>query len=155
MSSLTGNFLMLLIPLLCISTVTAMPTQDPFPDVTFKIFSEFVTQNFSSRVSLATVLLVLFSLTENPDLLNLHSQQKKSFVQGEKKQTISGWMKSFVRALEKRLGDKAKTLMRHKELPQNLDNDALVTSIAIKLDAMASVLKLEPVFSMSGKLKKN
>lgn len=34
-----------------------------------------------------------------------------------------------------------------------MDNDALVTPIAIKLDAMASVLKLEPVFSMSGKLK--
>ena len=85
-----------------------MPTQDPFPEVTFKVFSEFVTQNFSSRVSLATVLLVLFSLTENPDLLNLHSWQKKSYVQGEKKQTTSGWMKSLARALEERLGSKLK-----------------------------------------------
>ena len=144
---------MLLVLLLCISTVAAMPTQDSFPDVTFKVFSEFVTQNFSSRISLATVLLVLFSLTENPDLLNLHGRQKRSFVQGEKKQTTSGWMKSLARALEERLGGKAKTLMKYKELPQNLDNNALATPISIKLDSMASVLKLEPVFSKSGKLK--
>jgi len=73
---------MLLALLLCLPTVAAMPNQDPFPDVTFKVFNEFVTQNFSSRISLATVLLVLFSLTENPDLLNLHCQQKKSFCTG-------------------------------------------------------------------------
>ena len=154
MSSLNCNFLMLLVPLLCISTVTAMPTQDPFPNVTFKVFSEFVTQNFSSQVSLATVLLVLFSLTENPDLLNLHSRQKRSFVQGEKKQTTSGWMKSLARSIEEHLGSKVKTLMKHKELPQILDDNALVNPIATKLDSMASVLKLEPVFSKSGRLKK-
>ena len=153
LSSLTCNFLMLLVPLLCISTVAAMPTQDPFPDVTFKVFSEFVAQNFSSRVSLATVLLVLFSLTENPDLLNLHGQQKRPYVQGEKNQTTSGWMNSLARALEKCLGSTTKTLMKHKELPQNLNNDMLVTPIATKLDSMASVLKLEPKFSKSGKLK--
>ena len=145
---------MLLIPLLCISNVTAMPTEDPFPDITFKVFSEFVTQNFSSRVSLATVLLFLFSLTENPDLLNLHGRQKRSFVQGEKNKTTSGWMKSLARALEERLGGKAKTLMKHKELPQNLDDGALITPIATKLDSMASVLKLEPGFSKSGKVKR-
>ena len=144
---------MLLVLLFCVSTVTAMPTQDPFPDVTFKVFSEFVTQNFSSQVSLATVLLVLFSLTENPDLLNLHSRQKRSYVQGEKKQTTSGWMKSLARALEERLGSKAKTLVKHKELPQISDDNALVISMATKLDSMASVLKLEPGFSKTGKLK--
>ena len=130
-----------------------MPTQDPFPDVTFKVFSKFVTQNFSSQVSLATVLLVLFSLTENPDLLNLHSRQKRSYVQGEKNQTTSGWMKSLARALEERLGSKAKTLIKHKELPQIVDDNALVIPISTKLDLMASALKLEPVFSKSGRLK--
>ena len=74
-------------------------------------------------------------------------------MQGEKKQTISGWMKCLARALQEQLGDDARTLMKHKELPQNLDDAALVTPIATKLDSMASVLKLEPVFSKSGKLK--
>ena len=60
----------------------------------------------------------------------------------------------MARALQEHLGSNAKTLLKHKELPQNLDDGALVTPIATKLDSMASVLKLEPVFSKSGKLKK-
>ena len=130
-----------------------MPTQHPFPDITFKVFNEFVTQNFSSQISLATVLVILFSLTENPDLLNLHGRQKNPCVQGAKKQTTSGWIKCLARALEEHLGSKAKTLLKHKELPKNIDNDALANPIAVKLDAMASVLKLMPVFSKSGKLR--
>jgi len=133
--------------------VAAMPDQHPFPDITFKVFNEFVTQNFSSRVSLATVLLVLFSLTENTDLLNLHGRQINLYLQGEKKQTISGWMKALARALEDRLDSNVKTLIKHKELPKTLDNDALTNPIAMKLDTMANVLNLMPVFAKSGKLK--
>ena len=92
------------------------------------------------------------AITENPDLLNLHGQQKRPYMQGEKNQTTSGWMNSLARALEECLGSTTKTLMKHKELPQNLNNDMLVTPIATKLDSMASVLKLEPKFSKSGKL---
>ena len=72
---------------------------------------------------------------------------------GEKNQTTTGWMKSLARALEEHLGSKAKTLMKHKELPQNIDDNALIIPIATKLDSMASILKLEPLFSKSGKLK--
>ena len=68
----------------------------PFRDITFKIFSDFVFQNFSSRVSLATVLLVLFSLTENPDLLNLHGRQQNPYIQGERKETSSGGSKYWL-----------------------------------------------------------
>ncbi|KAF8868053.1 hypothetical protein CPB84DRAFT_1970107 [Gymnopilus junonius] len=50
-------------------------TQD-FPNIPFSMFAQFVDNNFSSRVLLATVLTVLFSMTENPDLLNLHARQK-------------------------------------------------------------------------------
>jgi len=133
--------------------VAAIPDQHSFPDITFKVFNEFVTQNFSSQVSLATVLLVLFTLTENTDLLNLHSWQINPHVQGEKKQTMSGWMKALARALEERLGSNVKTLMKHKELPKLLSDDALTNPIATKLDTMANVLKLMPVFSKSGRLK--
>jgi len=73
--------------------VVATSDMQPFPNIPFHVFSDFVTQNFSSRVSLATVLLVLFTLTENPDLLNLHGRQKNPHVQGERKETSSGWIK--------------------------------------------------------------
>ena len=139
--------------LLSLPSVVAKSDMQPFPDITFKVFSDFVTQNFSSQVSLATVLLVLFSLTENSALLNLHSRQKNPQVQGERKEMFSGWIKTLARALEDCLGSGAKTLLKHREIPQDLDDDALIIPIATKLDGMASILKLEPVFSKSGKIK--
>src|ERR1700677_3128228 len=50
--------------------VSAAPSNDPFPGITFIAFSEFVEQHFSSRISLTTVLVVLFTLTNNSDVLN-------------------------------------------------------------------------------------
>ncbi|KAF8815879.1 hypothetical protein BYT27DRAFT_7078727, partial [Phlegmacium glaucopus] len=38
--------------------------------------SEFVLSHFNSQVSLATVLILLFTMTENPELLSLHAQQQ-------------------------------------------------------------------------------
>ena len=51
--------------------VSAAPSDDPFSGITFRAFSEFVEQNFSSRISLTTVLVVLFTMTNNSDVLNL------------------------------------------------------------------------------------
>ena len=83
----------------------------------------------------------------------MHGHQKNPRIQGERKETSSGWIKILARALEDCLGSDAKTLMKHKEIPQNLVNNALITPIAMKLDGMASVLKLEPGFSKSCKVK--
>jgi hypothetical protein len=54
-------------------TVYAAPDQTPFPNITFGLFADFVNHNFCSNISLATVLTVLFTLTNNTDLRNLHS----------------------------------------------------------------------------------
>src|ERR1700683_1602852 len=43
--------------------VSAAPNDDPFFCITFRAFSEFVEQHFSSRISLTTVLVVLFTFT--------------------------------------------------------------------------------------------
>jgi hypothetical protein len=75
-----------------IPLVSAAPKTQSFPNLPFKVFSAFVEQSFSSQVSLATVLLVLFSLTENPELLNLHSRQQNPKYEGENATTASGWM---------------------------------------------------------------
>ena len=56
--------------------VSAAPSTQPFPDIPFSIFSEFVQETFGSKISLATVLVLLFSMTENPELLNLHARQQ-------------------------------------------------------------------------------
>ena len=58
--------------------MAAMPklNETTFPDLTFKVFSEFVFSHFGSQVSLATVLVLLFTMTENPELLSLHDRQQ-------------------------------------------------------------------------------
>jgi len=54
----------------------AIQDQDPFPDISFKVFSQFIMANFGKKTSLSTVLMVLFTMTNNSDLLNLHAHQQ-------------------------------------------------------------------------------
>ena len=54
--------------------VTAGSGQTPFPNIKFHVFSDFITSNFSSQVSLATVLLVLFSMLGD-NIQDLFSEQ--------------------------------------------------------------------------------
>jgi GGDEF domain-containing protein len=71
--------------------------------MTFRAFSEFVEQNFSSRISLTTVLVVLFTMTNNFDVLNLHAYQQH-LLRDECLQIISSWLKALICALDGKLG---------------------------------------------------
>lgn len=64
--------------LLFIPTAAAAAAATPmdFPDLSFTLFNDFISKNFGSDISLATVLTILFSLLENPDLINLHARQQ-------------------------------------------------------------------------------
>ena len=71
-----------------------------FPDISFQVFSTFIQSTFSSQISLATVILVLFTMLENPDLLNIHAHQKHPQCGlKEKKTRASAWFKFLARAL--------------------------------------------------------
>ena len=130
----------------------AVSSEMPFPDISFKDFSKFVNSNFGPQVSLTTVLLVLFTMTENPDLLNLHARQNNPQQIGELKQSSSGWIRALARSLIDRLEGKTNSLFTESEHPETLEND-LITPLTAKLDKLMDVLKLNP-FSKSGKLKK-
>jgi hypothetical protein len=56
-----------------IPLVSAVPDESQFPNISFKLFNKFVQDNFSSKITLSQVLLVLFTLTDNHDILNLHA----------------------------------------------------------------------------------
>ncbi len=71
----------------------ATTDQTPFSNISFQHFSNFVQCHFSPHISLATALLVLFSLIENPDLLNLHARQAHPAYHNEKKIQASSWLK--------------------------------------------------------------
>jgi len=134
--------------------VTAAPrNMDAFPDVTFKAFSKFISNNFSSKISLASVLIILFTLTNNPDVLNLHTRQQIVKHPKETKKIITGWMNSLVRALQHQLGTDAARLLQHEE-KQEYNSEAKTTNaIALKLDAMITLLDLNP-FNSKGDCKR-
>ena len=130
----------------------AVPSEMPFPDISFKDFSKFVDGNFNPQISLSTVLLVLFSMTENPELLNLHACQKNPQCIGEKKHSSSGWIRALARSLIDRLEEKFIGLFKESDQLETSLND-FITPLTVKLDKLMDVLKLNP-FSKSGKLKK-
>ena len=69
--------------------VNALENEQAFPDIPFKLFNEFVAQNFSSKITLATVLMLFFTMTENTDLLNLHQCQQNPQLSDEKRVNLS------------------------------------------------------------------
>lgn len=136
--------------------VMALPDERPFPDITFKIFSQFVKENFSSKISLSTVLLVLFTMTENTDVLSLHARQKNPVFAGEKASISSGWIRGLARALYEKVGDNRDRLFKKQELNPNKSDYDIIGDIGAKLDELATVLGLVPYNSkgnFQGKLK--
>lgn len=138
---------------LALPVAAAKTFEQPFPNITFAAFNAFVVKNFNSNVSLATVLLVLFIMTENPDLLNLHACQKNPQCSEENKPLSTGWIKALAQILKDHLKTNAVELLNDNEHPIDSSNDDHILSLATKLDDLMNVLKLNP-FSKSGKLKK-
>jgi hypothetical protein len=119
--------------------------QHPFPNILFSTFSDTIQSNFGPNVSLATVLAILFTLIENPDLLNLHFRQKNPQYSGENRSQHSGWIIALVNALATQLGTKrTDTLFSGNELAPKPDRKGKSNLIAGKLDNIAISLKLSP-----------
>jgi hypothetical protein len=143
---LTGVLVFALLP-----TVTAFPQEQDFPDISFKDFNLFILENFGSKVSLSTVLLVLLSLTNNPELLSLHAKHQLS-----SRLSISGWMNCLAYLLMDRLGETAQELLHKNESTKTMDQQDQARALAKKLDKFAKLLDLYPVNSSDqflGKLK--
>ena len=134
-------FIRLSILITFVPVVFAAPSTQAFPDISFNVFSKFINQTFGSDISLATVLVLLFSMTDNPELLNLHARQQHP-IDGENQTLASGWIKSLSRAIMHQLKDDTKTLFHLGEyLPQQSHQ---VTKLSAKLDAFAKILDLMP-----------
>jgi hypothetical protein len=89
--------------------VSVAPQTQPFPKIFFNMFSMFIEDTFGPKISLATVLLILFSMTENPKLLSLHACQQHPSEE-ENKISASGWIQSLSCAMIHRLQDDTKIL---------------------------------------------
>ena len=113
--------------------------QRDFPNITFQSFSLFISSTFHPDISLATVLVLLFSLTENTDLLNLHSCQQRQIYPSEKIIKCTGWMNAFVNTISNQLDKETTSQLFFNSEPEN-NHEVL----GDKLDAMAQKLKLLP-----------
>jgi hypothetical protein len=150
-------------PLLWIMALAILPcskasplAERQFPDISFKVFSEFVEQNFSSKITLSTVLMVLFTLTKNPDLLSLHARQQYPKSEGETRSIASGWLKSLAQILIDTCGPSESRFFKKSENFKTMSEDQKITAITLKLDAFSKVLDLHPYNSQGsyqGKLK--
>jgi len=123
--------------------VSAVKTECPFPDIPFSAFSQIIESNFSSQISLATVLTILFSLTENVDLLNLHFRQQHPEFKGENKTQATAWMTALARALKDQLGHNKGSLYKDGE-GSNLSSKDRSKLVARKLNDLAVNLNLTP-----------
>ena len=129
----------------------------PFPDISFGDFAQFIQLNFRDDISLATVLVLLFSLTENPQFLNLHGRRQHSKWNKEPGRQITSWITVFSQIL---LGIRLKETRAELFLPHDgiiaLTPDApycdkSVAALSYKLDRMITPLKLNP-FKSNGNL---
>jgi hypothetical protein len=146
---LNSCFTMILWVLILILTLAALPVasaaplaESPFPSITFKVFSDFFTQHFSSKTPLSTVLVILFSLIENPDLLSLHARQQYSKTPGENAVTTSGWIKALARALKEDISHHQRKPLKLKGVVANASEDEQVTALGVKLNDLSHLLGL-------------
>ena len=116
--SWSAVLLMRLIPV-----VSAAPNHEALSNITFQVFAEFVEENLSSTVSLATVLVILFTVSDNSDFLNLHSHMQHPKM-GESSKAITGWIKALACALKENLGENnTKRLFKRSEEMSDCDNE--------------------------------
>jgi hypothetical protein len=125
-------------------------SQRNFPNLSFQSFSLFVSSTFHPDVSLSTVLFLLFSLTKNTDLLNLHSRQQQQLYPSERNIKYTGWMSALVNTILNKLDEDTISLLFLNN-DQEGDRDKLLGD---KLHAMAQKLKLLP-YTKSNQFKSN
>src|SRR5882762_9309754 len=115
-------------------------SQRDFPNISFQSFSFFISSTFHPDISLSTVLFLLFSLTENSDLLNLHSRQQQQIYPSERIIKYTGWMSALVNAVLNQL-DEEQIPHLFLNSDQEKDRDKLLGE---KVHTMAQKLQLLP-----------
>jgi len=123
----------------------ALPDQHPFSDISFNLFSNFIQQSLGPTVSLLTVLVLVFSVLENPECFSLHAWQQCPKYPGEKASAASGWIKHLAHAIQDKLGSATAGLLRTQDISKDMSEDQVLTVTASKLVALAQVLQFYPV----------
>ena len=133
----------LIVVLLLCPGANAAQKETPFPDITFRAFNKFIEQNFSSKITLSTVLMLLFTITENTDLLNLHQRQQNPQVLGEKRVELSSWINSLTREVQKQTTKAKFQTLFHTSEPLHLIPDSqIISRLSAKINDFVEILGL-------------
>jgi hypothetical protein len=112
--------ILVLFMLFCLG-LHAVPTAGAFPDITFEVFNAFIANTFGPKISLSTVLMLLFTLNANTNLLNLHACSKKKEFRYEQIRSLSTWMSALSGSVQKNTTKKQiKLLFKPDEMPEDL-----------------------------------
>ena len=125
--------------------VYAVPIQGDFPNITFEAFSSFITDTFGPKISLSTVLMLLFTMNNNTDLLNLHARSKHHQFDYEQVHNSSTWINALSQSIQRKISKKKmKTLFKADEIPADIAGDESIELISSKLNDFADLLGLNP-----------
>ena len=131
--------------LLFCPSVQAAGVESAFPNISFEMFSAFIQSTFSPNISLSSVLMLIFTLNENTDLLNLHARNQNRQFRYEQKRSSSTWMNALSHAIQKKTNEKKlKSLFTKDERPSDLTGSEATEILSIKLDSFANLLGLNP-----------
>ena len=122
------------------------PTIRPFPNPTFQVFSNFILSTFGPQISLTSTLLILFSLIENPYLLNLHERQTHPQLPSEKTTRASSWMKFLAQGILEKVPEEELLVASHS-------NTQRPTVLAQKLDGLVNFLDISPYDTKTRRFK--
>ncbi|KAF8814187.1 hypothetical protein BYT27DRAFT_7082759 [Phlegmacium glaucopus] len=86
--------------------------------------------------------IMLFTVTENSELLSLHGHQQKRIFQEEHATKITSWIKALAKGVKSCLPEDATKFFKKDNQPES--DDDMITSLAVMLDGLAKVLKLTP-----------
>jgi len=118
------------------------------------VFSKFIEDHFSSTITLSTVLMILFTVTENVDLLSLHFRQRNAERPGENSTAATGWIRCLGHALNSRLQETGSDMLKRSDLQSDASEEKFSIAIGLKIDALARILGLCP-YKRDGKFKHN
>lgn len=138
--------------------VSAISPTQSFPNISFHDFANFISSTFSDDISLPTVLVLLFTLTENPEFLNLQGRRKFSkLADDDKISAVTPWMAMLARLLlGVRLPDTRDELFRPEDSIHFGSGVSYTTqsvnSLSKKLDSMILLLDLN-TYQANGTLR--
>ena len=85
---------------------------------------------------------MLFTMTENPDVLSLHARQQYSLVKGKNVSSINSWIKNLSWAVYEKLNSDASMLLHESDQYEGISENHIISNIATILDKLAHCLDL-------------